>query len=113
MDSDEDDQQFAGGRGGEALDLEDDFDSEGEGEDDEEEEEEEVPQPPVKKPQQNNLQPMTAQQKKSSPGKQGDIKGQHVENQPYDIAVEVNDSEEIDSDEEADEVRMSDSKPKQ
>jgi hypothetical protein len=29
-----------------------------------------------------------------------------VENQPFDLAVEVNDSEEIDSDEEGDEVNV-------
>ena len=34
------------------------------------------------------------------------MKGQNVENQPFDLAVEVNDSEEIDSEEEDDEVNM-------
>lgn len=34
------------------------------------------------------------------------MKGQKVENQPFDLAVEVNDSEEIDSDEEEDEVHV-------
>lgn len=40
-----------------------------------------------------------------SPGKT-DIKGQQVENQPFDLAVEVNDSEEIESDEDEDEVNV-------
>ena len=31
-----------------------------------------------------------------------------MENQPFDLAVEVNDDEEIDSDEEADEVNVDD-----
>ena len=35
------------------------------------------------------------------------LKGaQDVDNQPYDLAVDVNDSEEIESDEEADEVNV-------
>ena len=33
-----------------------------------------------------------------------DIKGEKLENQPYDLAVDVNDSEEIESDEEDDVV---------
>ena len=46
-------------------------------------------------------------QKGPSPGKKGpEVKGQSVENQPFDLAVEVNDSEEIDSDEEGDEVNV-------
>ena len=35
-----------------------------------------------------------------------DVKGQKVANQPFDLAVDVNDSEEIDSDEEEDEVNV-------
>ena len=35
-----------------------------------------------------------------------DVKGQKVDNQPFDLAVDVNDSEEIDSDEEEDEVNV-------
>ena len=38
--------------------------------------------------------------------KNGDVRGQKVDNQPFDLAVEVNDSEEIDSDEEEDEVHV-------
>ena len=36
------------------------------------------------------------------------MKGEKLENQPYDLAVDVNDSEEIESDEEDDEVNMND-----
>jgi len=35
-----------------------------------------------------------------------DVKGAKVEDQPFDLAVDVNDSEEIDSDEEEDEVNV-------
>ena len=34
------------------------------------------------------------------------MKGAAVDNQPYDLAVDVNDSEEIESDEEQDEVNV-------
>jgi hypothetical protein len=34
------------------------------------------------------------------------VKGEKVDNQPFDLAVDVNDSEEIDSDEEDDEVNV-------
>jgi len=34
------------------------------------------------------------------------IKGAEVQNQPFDLAVDVNDSEEIDSEEEEDEVNV-------
>jgi len=43
--------------------------------------------------------------KKGSPTKQ-EVKGLKVENQPFDLAVEVNDSEEIDSEEDEDEVHV-------
>ena len=111
MESDDDDRRFAG-EGGEALELDGDYDSEEEVEEDEEEE-----MPPQRKPQPNPTQPAkpvggqgaAAQQKGkpggSPPGK-ADVKGQKVENQPFDLAVEVNDSEEIDSDEEEDEVHV-------
>ena len=36
----------------------------------------------------------------------GDVKGQKVENQPFDLAVDVNDSEEIESEEEEDRMNM-------
>lgn len=45
----------------------------------------------------------------SKPGVKGEqVKGDKLENQPYDLAVDVNDSEEIESDEEDDEVNMND-----
>jgi len=51
--------------------------------------------------------------KKGSGSKTGnmppkEVKGEKLENQPYDLAVDVNDSEEIESDEEDDEVNMND-----
>ena len=45
---------------------------------------------------------------KPAPGQQKEVKGEKLENQPYDLAVDVNDSEEIESDEEDDEVNMND-----
>lgn len=97
MDSDDDDRGFAR-QGGEALDLGEDFDSEEEV-DDEEEDDDEVPQPQTQTRQiQQRAQPQSLQ-KGPSPGKKGDVKGHDVENQHFDLAVEVNDSEEIDSDE--------------
>jgi len=39
-----------------------------------------------------------------APGPAGKVEGQKLDNQPYDLAVDVNDSEEIESDEEEDEV---------
>jgi len=47
--------------------------------------------------------------KKDAPaagGKPAEVKGQKVENQPFDLAVDVDDSEEIDSDEEDDHVNV-------
>ena len=46
--------------------------------------------------------------KGGAPTAQKDVKGEKLENQPYDLAVDVNDSEEIDSEEEDDEVNMND-----
>ena len=95
MDSDDDQQDFAKGNG-EALNLENNDDDEfNDSEDvDEPEDDEAVPQ------------------KKSSGAKAGmppkEVKGEKLENQPYDLAVDVNDSEEIESDEEDDEVNMND-----
>lgn len=107
MESDDEDRRFAG-EGGEALELEGDYDSEEE----EVEEDEEEEAPPQRKPQaqpptQASKAPAGAQKKAggASPPRQ-DVKGQKVENQPFDLAVEVNDSEEIDSDEEEDEVHV-------
>ena len=42
----------------------------------------------------------------SKAAKPADVKGDKVEDQPFDLAVDVNDSEEIDSDEEEDEVNV-------
>lgn len=42
---------------------------------------------------------------KSSGAPPKEVKGEKLENQPYDLAVDVNDSEEIESDEDDDEVR--------
>jgi hypothetical protein len=47
-----------------------------------------------------------SQQKKPVPAPAANVKGQKVENQPFDLAVDVNDSEEIESDEEEDEVNV-------
>ena len=111
MESDDDDRRFAGeGEGGEALELDGDYDSEEEVEEDEEED-----LPPQRKPQASQPMPSKVVQQpvpqlKGKPGGspvgKGDVKGQKVENQPFDLAVEVNDSEEIDSDEEEDEVHV-------
>jgi len=39
-------------------------------------------------------------------GKPADVKGEKVDNQPFDLAVDVDDSEEIDSEEEEDQVNV-------
>ena len=87
MDSDGGQNDFAA-KGGQALDMQAFPDSE-----DVDEEEDDAPQ-----------------RKDGSPGKgksgsgNKEIKGEKLENQPYDLAVDVNDSEEIESDEEDDVV---------
>lgn len=45
---------------------------------------------------------------KKSSAKEKEVKGKELENQPYDLAVDVNDSEEIESEEEDDEVNVND-----
>jgi len=90
MDSEGSENQLLG-KGGEALDLEGDFNDSEEVED-----EEEDPQSMMK-----------AASKKGGSGAKGpekDVKGKELENQPYDLAVDVNDSEEVESEEEDDEV---------
>ena len=81
--------------GGEALEIGDEFDSE------EENDNEQAPAQPGK---------AAAQQPEGKETAGGlpppDVKGQKVANQPFDLAVDVNDSEEIDSDEEEDEVNV-------
>jgi hypothetical protein len=72
---------------GEALEMgEDQFDSEDQLEEDEEDLQPEPLSKPAPKPAASN------------------IKGTHVDNQHHDLAVDVNDSEEIDSEEEEDEM---------
>ena len=82
--------QFAK-QGGEALELDGDFN-------DSEEVDEEEENPNMMKPQ----KPEGSGGKPPGPG--GKVDGKKLENQPYDLAVDVNDSEEIESDEEDDEV---------
>lgn len=85
-------------QGGEALEIGDDFDSEEEPDDQESDTQ--------------NRQNMQIPESKAkateaaSGAKPADVKGQKVDNQPFDLAVDVNDSEEIDSDEEEDEVNV-------
>lgn len=109
MDSDDDDRRFAD-EGGEALELEGDYDSEEEEVEDDEEEDMAPPhkQPPPSQP----MKTASGQQQQKFPAPPSkDVKGQKVENQPFDLAVEVNDSEEIDSDEEEDEVNVGNPNP--
>ena len=89
MDS-EDDDGFAK-QGGEALEMGDDFD-------DSEEEGMDEPQAQVRKQPEGS----TVTVGEAAPP----VKGQEVQNQPFDLAVDVNDSEEVESDEEDDEVNM-------
>lgn len=93
MDSDDENQEFAK-QGGEALDIDEDAFDDSE----EEEDDDDVPQAP-----QTNTQ---KQGGGNSAGKQSDVKGEKVENQPFDLAVEVNDDEEIESEEEEDQVNL-------
>ena len=84
-------------QGGDALEIGDEFDSE--------EEADEMPAS------QNDAmrKPMKANIATSSTGagaKPAEVKGKQVDDQPFDLAVDVNDSEEIDSDEEEDEVNV-------
>lgn len=86
-------------QGGEAIEIGDDFDSE-----------EETDQMPgasndaMRQPMKANI--AASSQATGAGAKVADVKGSKVENQPFDIAVDVNDSEEIDSDEEEDEVNV-------
>lgn len=98
MDSDDD--GFAK-QGGEALDIGDDFDSE-------EEVDDPVPSSTANAmPQSKNVASGSANKGPDGEGaKNPQVKGQKVDNQPFDLAVDVNDSEEIESDEEDDEVNV-------
>ena len=95
------DENFAK-QGGEALEIGDEFDSEEEGD--------AMPaavnNDAMRQPMKANIA-ASAQASGSKPGqKPADVKGNKVEDQPFDLAVDVNDSEEIDSDEEEDEVNV-------
>ena len=93
---DSDDDGFAK-QGGEPIDIGADFDDSEEEPDDEDEDE-----PQSSKPQ--AMQHLSGQ-KPSGPSN-ADVKGQKVDNQPFDLAVDVNDSEEIESDEEEDRMNV-------
>ena len=101
MDSEEDDFPK---QGGEALELGEEFDSE--------EEADTMPaasNDAMRQPMKANI--ATSAQASGGGGsgakpKAADVKGDKVEDQPFDLAVDVNDSEEIDSEEEEDEVNV-------
>ena len=87
-------------QGGDALEIGDEFDDSEEEPDDDDEEE-----PQSSKPQ--AMQHMSGQKPaQTSNTGAGDVKGQKVDNQPFDLAVDVNDSEEIESDEEEDRMNV-------
>lgn len=96
MDSDDD--GFAK-QGGEPIDIGADFDDSEEEPDDDDEEE-----PTSAKPQ--AMQHMSGQKPAGAANAAADVKGQKVDNQPFDLAVDVNDSEEIESDEEEDRMNV-------
>ena len=97
MDSEDGDNDFAK-QGGDAIEIGDEFD------DSEEEGDDPVPasqnQDAMRKPMKANIAAS------GTSAKPADVKGNKVEDQPFDLAVDVNDSEEIDSDEEEDEVNV-------
>lgn len=87
-------------QGGDALEIGDEFD-------DSEEEADEMPaasSDAMRQPMKANI--AASSQATGAPAKAADVKGNKVEDQPFDLAVDVNDSEEIDSDEEEDEVNV-------
>ena len=86
--------QFAN-NGGDAL----NFDADGLQDSEDVDEEDEDDQPEMRQ----------EQRKPEGSGQKANVKGEKLENQPYDLAVSVNDSEEIESDEEEDEVPNLDS----
>ena len=98
MDSDEDDFPK---QGGEALEIGDDFDSEEEGD--------EMPaasSDAMRQPMKANIATSAQASGSGAKPKAADVKGAKVDDQPFDLAVDVNDSEEIDSEEEEDEVNV-------
>ena len=99
MDSEED--GFAK-NGGEALEIGEDFE-------DSEEEGDEMPaasNDAMRQPMNANIAASSVAGAKAAPKPAAEVKGDKVEDQPFDLAVDVNDSEEIDSDEEEDEVNV-------
>ncbi len=95
-----DDDGFAK-QGGEPLDMGADFDDSEEEPDDDDDEELE---PTSSKPQ--ALSGANGGKPPGIGGKPEDIKGQKIDNQPFDLAVDVNDSEEIESEEEEDRMNV-------
>ena len=98
MDSEEDDFPK---QGGEALELGEDFDSE--------EEADQIPagaNDAMRQPMKANIATSAQASGSGAKPKPADVKGDKVEDQPFDLAVDVNDSEEIDSEEEEDEVNV-------
>ena len=94
MDSDDD--GFAK-QGGEPIDIGADFDDSEEEPDEDDEDE----------PQSSKPQAMQHMSGAKPTGERAEaVKGQKVENQPFDLAVDVNDSEEIESDEEEDRMNV-------
>ena len=99
MDSENNNESGFPKQGGDAIEIGDEFD------DSEEEGDDPMPdtqnQDAMRKPMKANMAAAAG-----SSGKAADVKGNKVEDQPFDLAVDVNDSEEIDSDEEEDEVNV-------
>ena len=85
-------------QGGEALEIGDEFESDEEGGDND------AKNDAMRQPMKN----MASANADKADGAKADaeVKGQKVENQPFDLAVDVDDSEEIDSDEEEDQVNV-------
>lgn len=97
MDSDGEERHFAK-QGGEALNLDD---NEGFNDSEDVDDVEDDPDAQANKKEPSPPKPAQTTQPK-------EVKGEKLENQPYDLAVDVNDSEEIESEEEDDEVNMND-----
>lgn len=98
MESDGEVEQNFAKQGGEALNL-DDNDGFNDSEDVDDVEDDDDNDAGKKEP---------SAQKPAAAAQQKEVKGEKLENQPYDLAVDVNDSEEIESEEEEDEVNMND-----
>jgi hypothetical protein len=85
MENDDDQRDDFANNGGEALNLDGDFNDSDMGNDDQ-------------------VRGVPKDDEVKAAGSGGKVDGQKLDNQPYDLAVDVNDSEEIESDEEDDEV---------